>query len=284
MATLNTELSKAFRYMLLHIAGQLTTEECQGIVFAEGLPSSCKNETNLEVLSHLEANGEYSPLNPDGLQTLLIRINRYDLLQPVKEYKKSPLFQKAQKELAKEEKRARKKKDGKSSDARDTMLACVEPMTETDVKVSGPSCDPQSMLREAYAITLTHTTLLLQQVELLRKAIEADAAPKNLLQVRADPTHQRNRTDAAFQAIADAEDSVEKLRKNLRRALSAVHVGNRSSCSSAETTCTSGTSIATCILHCCRVLVLHLCSKEFNSSLGSGFAMHSYINFTIKWL
>ena len=238
MPTFNTELSKAFRYMLLHIAGQLTTEECRGIVFAERLPSSYKSETNLEVLSHLEANGEYSPLNPDGLQTLLTRINRYDLLQPVKDYKKTPLFQKAQKELAKEEKRARKKKDSKGDDHEAKYTPPAGAMKEPDVKVSGPFCDPQSMLREAYAITLTHTTLLLQQVELLRKAIEVDAGPKNLLEVRTDPTHQRNRTEAAFQAISEAEDNVEKLRKNLRKALSAV--GIRTSCSSDETPCTSG--------------------------------------------
>ena len=223
MATLNTDVSKEFRYMLLHIAEWLKPEECKGIVYVENLPPSYNTKTALEVLARLEANGEYSPLNPDGLLKLLTRLNRSDLARHVKEYKASSLFKKAQKE-AKQEKR---KKDHKTDDHK----AKVTPSgKELDVKISSPSSNPQSVLREAYAITLTHTTLLLQQVELLRKAIDADTV---------DPMYQSNKTEAAFQAIAEAEDNVEKLKKNLRKALSAVGIGSSSS-SDERTSCTSG--------------------------------------------
>ena len=232
MATLDTDVSKEFRYMLLHIAEWLKPEECKGIVYVENLPLSYNAKTALEVLARLEANGEYSPLNPDGLLKLLTRLNRSDLARKVKEYKASSLFKKTQKE-------EKRKKDHKTHDHEAKVTPFVKKL---DVKISSPSSNPHSMLREAYAITLTHTALLLQQVELLRKAIDADtveAVPKKL---QLDPTYQSNKTAAAFQAIAEAEDNVEKLRKNLRKTLLAVGIGSSSS-SDERTSCTSGSIV-----------------------------------------
>jgi len=205
---------KTFRYLLIELSSKLSEEEGERIAFAElGLPLGEREKRNsqLHVLCKLEAHGKFSPLEPEGLRQILEHNNRYDLANEVKNYSSSSIFKKARKEKEKDERQQRKGGRGRNTDISNETKELAE------IK---QHADPRRMLKDSFTVTLTQASLLLKQVELLRKAI-AHASTKE-------------EAEAAFHIVMKAEETADKLGRTLRKALSAAGLKSGSGSSSSE--------------------------------------------------
>ena len=208
------ELLKTFRYLLIDLSGRLSEEECGRIAYGELDLTVGERDTRspqLRVLCKLEAHGKFSPLKPEGLREILEQNNRYDLSGMVKDYCRSALLKKVQKEKAKDEKRQRKGGRGRSTD--------ISKLSKELIEIK-EHADPQMMLKESFTVTLTQASLLLKQVELLRIAI-AHASTKE-------------EAEKAFHIVMQAEETADKLGRTLRKALSAAGLKSGNASSSSE--------------------------------------------------
>ena len=207
VGSVTVELEKSYRLMLLKVARELTTEDCQQIAFVAKLPSpTCipepgKPAINLHMMSTLESVGQIGPLKLDYLATLLDAIGKNCLLEIIDSYKKTSVYREAKKRLDDLEKK--KKKIGK------------KPKNQLDPLTSGYSVEAQELLaikadhateklcklKESYATLLTQFS---QVALLLRSAIESD----DLAQM-----------EETFLSVASDGDAITRtLRKNLSAA------------------------------------------------------------------
>ena len=174
-----------------------------------------KRNSQLHVLCKLEAHGKFSPLEPEGLRQILEHNNCYDLANEVKNYSHSSIFKKARKEKEKEKEKderwQRKGGRGRSTDISNETKELIEIKQHADT---------WKMLKDSFTVTLTQASLLLKQVELLRKAI-AHASTKE-------------EAEAAFDIVMDAEEKADKLGWTLRKALSAAGLKSGNGSSSSE--------------------------------------------------
>ena len=102
MDTEHSALQKTFRYMLLHVGSKLNATNRHGIRYVHHIAEPSSEQDPVYILEELLARGLFDYLHPDKLQEMLTKIGRMDLSNSVKEYKKSTLFKKMQKQEARE--------------------------------------------------------------------------------------------------------------------------------------------------------------------------------------
>ncbi len=116
-----TTLTEVFRILLHRIAIQLTPQNCHGLRFLINYSIS-NNEQHilgLDILDELITRETITPLKLSGLERLLCEINRQDLVDLIKEYKKRDEFKSVEKQVRK---KAGKKPSVKKFSVDDDML------------------------------------------------------------------------------------------------------------------------------------------------------------------
>lgn len=198
VGSVNVELERSYRVMLLKVANELTLDDCQQIAFAASLPSpTCipepgKPSIRLHLMSTLEALGHISPLKLDFLEVLIETIGRKNLLEIIQGYKKNPLYKEAMRRLDEQDK---KKKKGKKFKQQTTT---AEYSPEQIVK---NSTEKKHKLQEGYATLLTQFS---QVALLMRNALESD---------------DQTQIEQTFLLVAADGDAIARtLRKNLEEA------------------------------------------------------------------
>ena len=201
VGSVNVELEKTYRVMLLKIANELTLDDCQQIAFVAGLasptchPEPGKPSIRLHLMSTLESLGHVGPLKLDFLEDLIEAIGKKYLLEIVQGYKKNPLYKEAMRRLDEQDK---KKKKGKKC-KQQTPTAEYSP--EQLVASVKNSTEKRHRLQESYATLLTQFS---QVALLMRNALESD-----------DPA----RIEQTFLSVASDGDAIARtLRKNLEDA------------------------------------------------------------------
>lgn len=209
-----TGVSTEFRYLLVRLGRQLHSHDSEGLIFVHKIQDDpgTKCDVGLHVLSSLEDMGWFDPLSPDKLQDILSKIGRKDLANDIKEYKQSAEFKKATKLESEREKDNKRKyknvkrgKDCERGDAFDERCVAAKLLTGAEDSTN----QEERRWRDLFTMALTHTAQLVEQTELLRKAIEEH-----------DDSEQTNRSiEEALQAILTAQDEVESLSKTLKKAV-----------------------------------------------------------------
>lgn len=175
VGSVNVELEKNYRVMLLKIANELTHDECEQVAFVAKLPSpTCvpepgKMNVRLHLMSTLESLGHIGPLNVDFLETMLDAVGKKNLLEIIDQYKKSPLYKEAKKRIEDHQKKAEKKKSRKKSKFPDTQA--------TDCSIAAQDLSSEETTEKMHKFKECYATLLTQfsQVALLmRSAIESE--------------------------------------------------------------------------------------------------------------
>ena len=171
----------AFRRLVYSFSEQVSKDEQQAMIYIRlyKLRERYKDSTTLEVLSRLEADGVFGPSNPEGLLEIAKDIKRQDLASEVKDYIK---------------KRSKSEKKGGLSSSKKVQPPVVEHQygdTEEDLQ-----------LRATIEVTLAQATVLMQQVEILERAVAEGKA-------------QRQR---AKEAISEAGQTAAALADRLRKA------------------------------------------------------------------
>ena len=213
-----TEAYTEFRYLLVRLARQLHHENCEDLIYVHKIAKSpdAANQ-GLYVLSRLEAEGHFDPYTPEKLQEILSKISRKDLAHDIKEYKHSSAYKKAVKleqEREKEQKRKAKKKGGKDEghgEASEEREEAARLLSHT------AKSQEERQWMDMFAMALTHTAQLVEQMKLLRKAIQS----------RGNAEHTHRRVEDAVQSIETAQDEVETLSKTLKKAISAAGLKSR---------------------------------------------------------
>ena len=167
----------AFRKLVYSLSQQLSKEECQAIIYIRLYPlrERYKDSTALEVLSKLETEGVFGPLNPEGLQEIAKDVKRQDIVSEVKDFIK---------------KRSKKAISGPSKKAAFQQTSLFDD-TEEDLQ-----------LKATIEVTLAQATVLMQQVEILERAVAEGKA-------------QRHR---AKEAISEAGQTAAALADRLKKA------------------------------------------------------------------
>ena len=160
-----------FRRLVYKFSQRLNKEECQAIVYIRlcecGL-ERYRDASTLDVLSKLEMCGVFSPGNPTGLIDIATKdIQRPDLVNLVKDYIKS---QKSKKTKA-------KTKNASS--------------VETKYSYAESSGEETAQLRATLEVTLSQVSELVQQVDVLQRAIASKERQK------AAEAKQRSRKDGS---------------------------------------------------------------------------------------
>ena len=183
----------AFRRLVYAFSEQVSREECQAIVYIRLYRSKerYKDASTLEVLSKLEADGVFGPSNPQGLLEITKDIKRQDLAHEVKEFIKK---------RSKSERKSSVSSGGKKGAARQSFLGGEEQHEDTEEDLQ---------LRATIEVTLAQATVLMQQVEILERAVAGGKA-------------QRQR---AKEAIAEAGQTAAALADRLRKAQEVLGLG-----------------------------------------------------------
>lgn len=184
----------AFRKLVYSFSEQINKDEQQIIIYIRlyKLKERYKDSTTLEVLSKLEADGVFSPSNPEGLLEIAKDIKRQDLIREVKDFIKK---------LSKSD-----KKGGMTSvkKLQSPVHQYWDDVTEADLQ-----------LKATIEVALAQSTVLIQQVEKLEKAI-------------AGGKEQRHK---AIEAISEAGQTATALAERLRKAQIDLGPSSEMSCS-----------------------------------------------------
>ena len=174
----------AFRRLVYSFSQQVSKDENQAIVYIRlyRLRERYKESNTLEVLSKLEADRVFGPSNPEGLLEIAKDIKRQDLVGEVKDYIK---------------KRSKSEKKAGSSSSKKTAVHQPSP---DDLQCCDTEEDLQ--LKATIEVTLAQATVLMQQVEILERAVAEGKA-------------QRQR---AKEAISEAGQTAAALADRLRKA------------------------------------------------------------------
>lgn len=166
----------AFRRLVYNFSEQMSKEECQAIIYIRlyRLRERYRDSSTLEVLSKLEADGVFSPSNPEGLLEVAKDIKRQDLVSEVKDFMK-------------------KKRSKKGAAAQQTLI---------DKNQCSDDSEEDLQLRATIEVTLAQATVLMQQVEILERAVAGGKA-------------QRQR---AKEAISEAGQTAAALADRLKKA------------------------------------------------------------------
>ncbi len=222
LSSVNTE----FRYLLVRISKRLRHEDCEGIKYVHELPEppSTTADLGLYVLSQLEAEGFYDPLNPEKLQEILSKIGRKDLAHDIKDYKQTNIYKRAVKLENEREKEVKKKfkKMGKESNKRGEAVHERHVAAKLLSGVDTSTTQTERKWRDMFSIALTQTAQLVDQTEQLRKTIKLAMEQK-------DEDLNDQKIQEALNSILDAQDEVESLSRNLRKAVSAAGLKSRKS-------------------------------------------------------
>ena len=203
VGSVNVELEKGYRVMLLKIANELTLDDCQQISFVAGrdLPApTChaepgKPSVRLHLMSTLESLGHISPLKLDFLEEVIEAIGKKYLLEIIQGYKKNPLYKEAMRRLDEQDK---KKKKGKKCGKPQTQAVEYSPEQLVALK---NSTERMHRLQESYATLLTQFS---QVALLMRNALESG-----------DPAQ----IEQTFLSVASDGDAIARtLRRNLKTA------------------------------------------------------------------
>lgn len=202
VGSVNVELEKSYRVMLLKIANELSLDDCQQIAFVAGLAApTChaepgKPSVRLHLMSTLESLGHVGPLKLNFLEDLVEAIGKKYLLEIIQGYKKNPLYKEAMRRLEEQDK---KRKKGKRCKQQTPPAAEYSP--EQLVASVKNSTEKMHRLQESYATLLTQFS---QVALLMRNALESD-----------DPV----RIEQTFLSVASDGDAIARtLRKNLEEA------------------------------------------------------------------
>ena len=175
-----------FRRLVYKFSQRLNKEECQAIVYIRlcecGL-ERYRDASTLDVLSKLEMCGVFSPGNPTGLIDIATKdIQRPDLVNLVKDYIKS---QKSKKTKA-------KTKNASS--------------VETKYSYAESSGEETAQLRATLEVTLSQVSELVQQVDILQRAIASKERQK-----AAEANKEAGRT------VQELAEHFRKVHKELER-------------------------------------------------------------------
>ena len=151
-----------------------------------------QDAVTLTVLSKLEASGVFSPNNPEGLFEIAQDINRFDLIEMVKDFVKNW---------------KRQRKDKRNKDVGKTST-----VTSFEPTVS----DEELQLKAILEVTLSQAALFVKQVDILQQAITAGTK------------EQRQR---AAEAIRDARCTAHVLTNRLQEAQGELERNNSSTSS-----------------------------------------------------
>lgn len=172
----------AFRRLVVGVSDQLSDEEVRKIVYTRLYTQRerLKNADRLDIFSELECRGVFSPAKPEGL----LDIVENDLHN-----------QKVANFISKELKKKTKRK-GEATSRRGNP----PPPTQPSLSLSAPD----SHLRICYNVALAQANVLLQQLEVLRHAVEVGA-------------QQRDRANEAIEGISNtASELAQRLQKSRR--------------------------------------------------------------------
>ena len=206
VGSVNVELEKSYRVMLLKVANELTYDECQQIAFVAKLPSpTCQPEpgkpsVRLHLMSTLESLGHIGPLKLEFLEEMLEVVGKKNLLEVIDDYKKKPLYREARKRLDAQEKKIKKGRKGRSQNQTGASLEYSAEAQEL-LTFKEDATGKMRKLQESYATLLTQFS---QVALLMRNAIES-----------CDLTQMED----TFVSVATDGDAITKtLRKNLSAA------------------------------------------------------------------
>ena len=137
----------AFRRLVYKFSQKLSKEESKALVYIRLNECQEQYQDSLTVLSKLEASGFFSPNNPEGLFEIAEDINRFDLIEMVKDFVKNW---------------KRQRKDKRSKDVGKTVTS-FEPTVS----------DEELQLKAILEVTLSQAAVFVKQVDILRHAITA---------------------------------------------------------------------------------------------------------------
>lgn len=162
-------------------------------MFVHNIPEPpTKTDLGIYILTGMEAEGYFDPLSPEWLQDILSKLGRKDLAADIKEYKQSAAYKKAVRGESERERESRKGSRKKAKEGKRWGAS--------EVKERG-------RWREMFAKALTHTAQMVEQAELLRKAIKDQESDW--------------RIEQALQSILTAQGEVESLSRTLQEAIAA---------------------------------------------------------------
>ena len=138
----------AFRRLVYKFSLKLTKEESRALVYIRlySCRERYRDADTLDIFSKLEADGVFSPNNPEGLIKLAKDIGRLDLQNMVKEFVK---------------KRQRKAKASGKIEG------------ETLTNLESPVSDEELQLKAILEVTLSQAAVFVKQVDTLQQAITA---------------------------------------------------------------------------------------------------------------
>lgn len=171
----------AFRRLVYSLSHQLSQPETQALVYIRlyKFKEKYKDSTALEVLVKLETEGVFSPNNPEGLIEVAKDLKRQDLVGEVKDFVK------------------KRSKKAASSSSKHTKHH------------EEWNSDEDLHLKATFEVTLAQATVLMQQVEILERAL-------------AGGKEHRKRAE---EAIKEASQTATTLAERLRRAQKEMGMG-----------------------------------------------------------
>ena len=187
----DTPLKEKFRFLLIHIGNELHTRNCKALKFGHQIHISRRDqdEEGLDILSELMKKGKFDAYSPEKLQKILEMIDRKDLADIVKEYRKSSLF--------KDEMRRRKKMN-------DSKPSRAEELSHHSHLYEDPlSARHMEKCWNALAKTLTHMTAMLEQTTSLVSSVEVFM-------------NDDSKKKEAQASIAETKSKMEELSKAIR--------------------------------------------------------------------
>lgn len=209
----------AFRRLVYSFSEQVSKDEQKTIIYIRlyQLKERYKDSTMLEVLSKLEADGVFGPSNPEGLIEVAKDIKRQDLASEVKHFIKKRLKAET--------------KGGLSSLSAATARLTKNKVPQPPSSGLSPSHqyggEPDSaedlQLKATIEVTLAQTTVLMQQVEKLERAVAGGQA-------------QRQR---AKEAISEAAQTAATLADRLKKAQTELGIRDTTAADATENTVTS---------------------------------------------
>ena len=154
--------------------------------------SRYKNAKALDIFSKLETGGLFSPSKPEGLIEIAKDVNRHDLVSEVEKFIKSQ-----RKSASKEEKKAKQLKS--------PLRTAAESAADLHLKSN-------------FEVTLTQATVLMQQVDILQRAITAGKGCRRKVE----------------EAMKEARQTAERLAETLQKAQSELETDSDSDRSSGD--------------------------------------------------
>lgn len=146
----------AFRRFVCALSEKISREECQVIIYIRlyKWKERYKDSTNLEVLSRLEADGVFAPSNPEGLLEIAKDIKRPDIAAEVRDFIK---------------KRSKNEKKGGSALSKKATVHKAFSFDEQPRE----NTEEDLHMRATVEVALAQATVLMQQVEVLERAVLA---------------------------------------------------------------------------------------------------------------